>query len=214
MIQRLPIANAQVKAGNTSENLLNEIRQNIYSLYRAKEINKNVYNNILNSIKLQNRMDTIFMNSENSKTSDPHRLLLNLTYKINLKGSDKYLASSIVNIYYTWKYIKKSYKNNKFKISAPPWNEKFELPDGSYFVSDIKDCCEYVIKKHEKVADNPPIRTYVNKTENTITFRIKTEYCLQLLTPETMKLLGSTTSTKAKDESGENVPRLKLLKQY
>ena len=81
-------------------------------------------------------MDTIFMNSESSKRNDPHRLLLNLADKINL-GSDKYVALSNLSIYYTWKNIKKSYKNNKFKISAPTWNEQFELPDGSYSVSDI-----------------------------------------------------------------------------
>ena len=85
MLQRSPIALAQVKAGNTSENLLNEIRQIIYSLHRENEVTKKVYNNIINSIKLQNKMDSIFMNSENSKTTDPHRLLLNLTGKINLK---------------------------------------------------------------------------------------------------------------------------------
>ena len=68
-------------------------------------------------------MDTIFPDSENSKTSDPHRLLLNLLNKINLKRSDNYVALS--NIYYTWKNIKKSYKNNEFKISAPTWNEEF-----------------------------------------------------------------------------------------
>ena len=64
-------------------------------------------------------MNTIFMNSENSETSDPHRLLLNLTDKTNLKRSDKYVALSNLSIYYKWKNIKKSYKNNKFKISAP-----------------------------------------------------------------------------------------------
>ena len=83
-------------------------------------------------------MDTVFMNSENSKTSDPYRLLLNLSDKINLKRSDKYVALSNLSIYYTWKNIKKSYKNNKFKISAPTWNQEFELPDGSYSVSDIQ----------------------------------------------------------------------------
>ena len=77
------------------------------------------------------------MNSENSKTSDPHRLLLNLADKINLKGSDEYVALSNLSIYYTLENIKKSYKNNKLKISAPTWNEEFELPDGSYSVSDI-----------------------------------------------------------------------------
>ena len=84
-------------------------------------------------------MDAIFMNSENSKTSDPHRLLLNLSDKINLKKSDKYAALSSFSIYYTCTNTKKLYKNNKFKISAPTWKEEFELLDGSYSVSDIQD---------------------------------------------------------------------------
>ena len=84
-------------------------------------------------------MDTVITNSENSETSDPHRLLLNLSDKINLKGSDKYFVLSNLSIYYTWKNTKRSYKNNKFKISAPTWNKKFELPDRSYSVSDIQD---------------------------------------------------------------------------
>ena len=75
MLQRLSIALAQVKAGNTSENLPNEIRQIINSLYRIKEITKKLYNNIMNSIK----------NSKNSGTSDPHRLLLSLLGKIDLQ---------------------------------------------------------------------------------------------------------------------------------
>ena len=103
----------------------------------------------MNSIKLSNRMDTCFTNSENSKTYDPHRLLLNLSDKINLKRSDKYVASSNLSIYYAWKNIKKSYKSSKFKISAPTWNEKFELPDESYSVSHIQDYFEYIIKKHK-----------------------------------------------------------------
>ena len=106
MLQRLPIALAQEKAGNTSENLLNEIRNMTYSLYRAKENNKKLYNNKINSIKLLNRMETVFMNSENSKTSDPNRQLLNLCDEINLKRSDKYVASSKLNIYQAWKNIK------------------------------------------------------------------------------------------------------------
>ena len=150
------------------------------------------------------------MNSENSKTSDPHRLLLNLTDKINLKRSDKYVALSNLSIYYTWKNIKKSYKNNKFKISAPTWNEEFELPDGSYSVSDIQDYFKYIFKKHETVTDNPSIRIYVNRIENRITFKTKTRYHLELLTPERLKLLGSTKSKITKDESGENVPHLEI----
>ena len=90
------------------------------------------------------------MNSENDKISDSHRLLLNLTDKIDLRRKDKCIALSNFSIYYTWKNIKKSYKNNKFKISAPTWNEEFELPDGSYSISDIQDYFEYILKKHGK----------------------------------------------------------------
>ena len=86
------------------------------------------------------------MNSENSGTSDPHRLLLNLTDKINLKRSDEYDALSNLNICYMWKKVKKSYKNNEFKISAPTWNEKFGLLDGSYSISDIRDYFKYIFK--------------------------------------------------------------------
>ena len=82
-------------------------------------------------------MNTIFMSSKNSKTSNPHGLLLNLTDKINLKRSDKYVALLNLSIYQTWKNMKKSYENNKFKISGPTWNKEFELPDGSCSVSDI-----------------------------------------------------------------------------
>ena len=92
MLQILPIALAQVKAGNTSENLLNEIRQILYSLYWAKAITKRVFNNIMNSIKLQKRRDTIIMNSENDKILNLHRLILNLSEKTNLKVKDKVVA--------------------------------------------------------------------------------------------------------------------------
>ena len=118
----MPIALAQVKAGNIYENLLKEIRQTMYSLYREKEITKNVCKHIMNSVELStiyNTTDIMFMNSENSKTSDPHKLLLNLSDKTNLKISDKFVTLSNFSIYQTWKNIKTSYKNNKFKISAP-----------------------------------------------------------------------------------------------
>ena len=150
------------------------------------------------------------MNSGNSKTPDPQKLLLNLSDKVNLKRSDKYVALSNLSIYYTWKNIKKSYKNNKFKISAPTWNEEFELPDGSYSVSHIQNYFEYILKKHETVADNPSIRIYVNKIENRIIFRIKTGYYLEPLTPETMKLLGSTKSKITKEKNRENMPYLEI----
>ena len=79
------------------------------------------------------------MNSKNSKTSHSHRLLLYLSDKIDLKRTDKYVAVSNLNICYTWKNIKKSYKNNKSDISAQKWNDKFELSDGLHFVSNIRD---------------------------------------------------------------------------
>ena len=155
-------------------------------------------------------MDTIFMNSENSKTYDPHRLLLNLSDETNLKRSEKYVALSNISIYYTWENKKKSYKNNKLKTLALTWNEGFELPDGSHSVSDIQKYFEYIIKKHETVTDNPSLMIYVNNIENRITFKTKTRYYLELLMPETMKLLASTKSTITKDKNGENVPHLEI----
>ena len=120
------------------------------------------------------------MNSGSSKRHDPHRLLLNLSNKINLKRKDKSVALSKLTIYYTWKNIKKSYKNNKFKISAPTCNEEFELPDGSYSASDIQDYFEYILKKQETVADNPSIKIYVNEIESKITFKRKEDTILNV----------------------------------
>ena len=91
------------------------------------------------------------MNSENSKTSNPYRQLLNLRDNIYLRKKDKYVALSNLSIYYTWKNMKKLYKNNKFKISAPTWNEEFEWPDGSYFISDIQDYFEYILKNMKEL---------------------------------------------------------------
>ena len=136
--------------------------------------------------------------------------MLKLTDKLDLRRGQKTVALSNLSIYYTWKNIKSSYNNNnnKFKMSAPTWNEEFELPDGSYSISDVQDYFEYILKKHSKSVDNPPIRIYVNRIENRITFKIKNGYYLELLTPETMKLLGSTESKITKDKNGENVDLL------
>ena len=157
-------------------------------------------------------MDTIFMNSENSKTSEYHVLVLKLTGKLDLRKGQKTVALSNLSIYYTWKNIKSSCNNNnEFKISAPTWNEEFELPDGSYSISDIQDYFEYILKKNSESVDNPPIRIYVNRIENRIMFKNKGGYYLELLTPETMKLLGSAESKITKDKNGENVPRLEVV---
>ena len=130
--------------------------------------------------------------------------------KINLKRSVKYVALSNLSIYYTWKNIRKSCKNNKFKTSAPKWNEEFELPEGSYSVTDIQDYFKYILKNQETGTDNPSLMIYVNKIENRITFKIKTGYYLELLMPETLKLLGSTKSEVTKDKNSENVPHLEI----
>ena len=156
-------------------------------------------------------MDTIFMNSENSKTSEHHVLVLKLTDKLALRRGQKTVVLSNLSIYYMWKNVKSSYNNNKFKMSAPTWSEEFELPDGSYSVSDIQDYFEYILKKHRESVDNPSIRMYINRIENRITFKIKNGYYLELLTPETMKLLGSTESKITKNKKNENVPYLEIV---
>ena len=155
-------------------------------------------------------MDAIFINSENSRNSDYHILVLKLTDKLDLEKGQKSVALSNLSIYYTWKNIKSSCKNNKFKISDRTWSDEFELPDGSYSISDIQGYFEYIPKEHSENVDNPSIRIYVNKTENRITFKIKSGYYLELLTHEIMKLLGSTENKLTKDKNGENVPYLEI----
>ena len=101
------------------------------------------------------------------------------------------MALANLSIYYTWKNIKSEYNNNKFKISAPTWNDTFDLPDGSYSIAEIQDYFEFMIKKHKTLTENLPVQIYPNKIKNRIVFKIKTTFKLELLTPETMKLLGS-----------------------
>ena len=156
-------------------------------------------------------MDTIFMSSENSRTSEYNVLVLKLTDKLDLRRGQKTIALSNLSIYYTWKNVNSSYNNNKFKISAPTWSEEFELPDVSYSVSDIQDYFEYILKKQSESVDNPSVKIYVNKIENRSAFKIKNGYYLELLTPETMKLLGSAENKINKDKNGENVPHLEIV---
>ena len=134
-------------------------------------------------------METIFMNTGNSKKSEPHRFKLDLTDKLTLKNPNRNMALANLSICYTWKIIKSEYINNKFKISAPTWNDTFDLLDGSYSISDIQDYFEFIIKKHETLTENPPIQVYPNKIKSRIVFKIKTGYKLELLTPETMRLM-------------------------
>ena len=139
------------------------------------------------------------MNTEISKTNQPHRFRLDLTDKLNLKNPNTNMALANLSIYRTWKNIKLAYSNNKCKISATTWNDAFDLPDGSYSISDIQNYFEFIIKKHKTLIENPPLQIYPNKIKNTIAFKIMTSYNLELLTPETMKLLGSTKKDVGKD---------------
>ena len=150
------------------------------------------------------------MNSENSKNSEWHVLILKLTNKLDLRIGEKTLALSNIRIYYTWRNIKRSYNNSKCKISAPTWNDELELPDGSYSVSDIQDYFEYILKKHGEDIDKSSVQIYVNKIENRVTFKVKNGPSLELLTPEAMKLLGSTKNKITKDKNGENMPHLEI----
>ena len=113
LLQRLPIALVQVKASNNSQSLLNEIRQIVYSLYQSKQITYNQQKSY--------KIDTIFVNSENSKTSKPHVLILKLTNKLDLRIGEKIIPLLNLSIYYKWKNIKSSYNNNEFKICTPTW---------------------------------------------------------------------------------------------
>ena len=131
------------------------------------------------------------MNTLNSKTNESNKFMYQLTDKLNLKSPNKNMALVNMSICYTWKNIKSEYNNNKLKISAPTWNDTFDLLDGSYSVSDIQDYFEYIIKKHETITDNPPVQIYVNKIKDRIVFKIKTGCKLQLLTKETTQLLGN-----------------------
>ena len=143
------------------------------------------------------------MNSKNIKTFDSHRLLVNLTDKINLKRTDKYAALSNVSIYYTWKNIKSHIRTI---------NLKYQLQHGMKILNYLMDHILYEIfkiilniyyKKHGEKTVNASLRIYINKIENRIKFKIKTGHYLELLTPETMKLHGSTKSKITENENGE-----------
>ena len=156
-------------------------------------------------------METIFMNTENNKTSESQRLKLDLTDKLNLKNPNKNMALASLSIYYTWKNIKSEYSNNKFKISVPTWNNTFDLPDSSYSIADNQDYFEFIIRKQETLTKNPPVQIYPNKIKNRIVFKIKTGYKLELLSPETMILLGSTKKDVDADTNSKNVPKLESV---
>ena len=151
------------------------------------------------------------MNTLNSKTNESNKFMYQFTDKLNLKNPNKNMALANLSIYCTWKNIKSEYNNNKFKISAPTWNDEFNLPDGSYSVSNIQDYFECIIKKPETIADNPPVQIDLNKIKSRIVFKIKTGYKLELLSKETMQLLRSSKKYIDQNKDGEIVPRIETV---
>ena len=141
-------------------------------------------------------------------------MLLYVTDKIDLR-ENKTIALSDLSIHYTWHNIKEEYNNNKFKLSGPTWSKDVTLPDGSYEISQIQNYfLDEVIKKHEsdvKSTEQSPILIYPNKIINRIAFRIETDYKLELLTNETMILLGDGPIIDH-TKNGENVPKLENVR--
>ena len=151
------------------------------------------------------------MNTANSKTKHSNKFVYSFTDKLNLKNPNKNIALANLSIYYTWKNVKSDYNNNKFKISAPTWNDTFDVPDGSCSIATLQNYFEYIIKKHETIADVFPVLIYVNEINNRIVFKIKSGYKLELLSKETMKILGSTSNNIDGDKNSELVPKLESV---
>ena len=146
-------------------------------------------------------METIFTNAENSKMNDPHEFFLHLPQTLDIGNGKKHVALQNLPIYYTTQNIRKQYKNNKLKIIAPTWNDKFKLPGSSYSVSDIQDYIEYIIKKHETSTTVPPIHVCNNRIDNRLVFKISDRYKLELQAPEAIKLFGSTKNLIGKTKN-------------
>ena len=156
-------------------------------------------------------METAFMNMHNSNMNEPHIFLLNLSQRLDLGILSKHVTLQNLSIYCMWKNIRKQYKNNKLKIIVPTWNDEFELPGGSYSISDIQDYIEFIIKKHETLTTIPPIHVYINRINNRLVFKIKDGYKLELQTPETMKLFGSTKKLIDTTKNREKVESLEVV---
>ena len=151
------------------------------------------------------------MNTANSKTKHSNKFVYNFTDKLNLKNPNKNIVLANLSIRYTWNNVKSDHNNNKFKISAPTWNDTFDVPDGSYSIAALQNCFEHIIKKHETIDKVFPVLIYVNEINNRIVFKIKSGYKLELLSKETMKLLGRSTDTIDGDKNSELVPKLESV---
>ena len=155
-------------------------------------------------------MNTIFMTTKNSGTSESHKFRLNLSNKINLKQPHRYISLANLSIYYTWKNVTKKHNNGKFKITAPSWSEEFELPEGSYNVSDINEYFQFIVKKHTKDHDKD-IEIYANKVKNRVAFKLGAGVSLEFMSPETQKFLGFSVNKVTGTGNGDKVPQLETV---
>ena len=176
----------KLKAGNYSEKPKNEISQLLYSLYISKK-KKKKQKNLQQLDQHYLNMEKIYINTENSKTNESNKFIYQFTDKLILKPQQQKDGLVNLSIYYTQKNIKSAYNTNKFKVSIPTWNHKFDLPDRSYSISEIQNYLEFIIKKHKRLTENPLVQIYHSKIKNRIVFKVG--YKLELLSPETMKLL-------------------------
>ena len=128
------------------------------------------------------------MNTENSKKNEPCKRDLRFSPRLGFRSSNRNVVLQKLSIYYTWKNIRKQYKNNELKIIAPIWKDEFKLPIGFSFVSDLQNYIEYIIKNHETLIIVPPIRAYVHITNNRLVFKIRDGYKLGFQRPKTMIL--------------------------
>ena len=155
------------------DNLKHEIE---FIIESNEYLAENKVKNEIEQLLLKYKHGNNIRETENSKTNEPHKFFLNLPQRLDLKSSNKHVALQNLSIYYKWKNIRNEYKSNKLKIIAPTWNDEFELPDGSYSVSDIPDYIKYIIKKHETLTAISPINVYISRINNRLVFKINDGY--------------------------------------
>ena len=145
-----------------------------------------------------------------AKTNKPHKFVLNLSQRLDIRCSNKYVALQNLSIYYTCKNIRKQYKNIKLKIIAPSWNDEFDYQMFLILCQIFKTLLNTSLKKHENLMTIPHIHVFINRINNRLVLKIQNEYKLELQTPETMKLFGSTKNLIDKTKNGEKVPTIEV----
>ena len=170
---------------NVDENLKHEIE---FIIKSNESLAENKIKNEIEKLLLKHKHGSNIHEHRKSKTNELHKFVLNL----DLESTGGNIALQNLTFYYTWKNIRKQYKNNKLKTIAPTWNNEFDLPDGFYSVSDIQDNIEYTIKKGETLTTIPPVYVYINRINKRIVFKIKDGCKVEMQMLETMKIMEKT----------------------